>query len=70
MKQFFKNIATSADTGESPFLMIALMIVSIVLTIFGMAGAVIALLEFPHIALPAIVIVCILRIIYAGVKGK
>lgn len=69
MKQFFKNIAASADNG-SLFVLLSVMFVSVVFAIFGVAVTIIALFNFPQIALPAILLICMIRIIYAGVTGK
>ena len=74
MKKFFENIEKAAEGNgmgdHSFFLTFCGLIVFGCIAVFGLAFFIIMCFKFPFITLGILFLICLIRLIYAGVTGK
>jgi hypothetical protein len=75
MKKFFENIDKAAAKGNvfgdaSLFIVLCTLVVAGTIAAFGLAFIIVAFIKFPLATFGVFFLICLIRLIYAGVTGK
>ncbi len=75
MKKFFDNIDKAATKGNnfgdaSLFIVLCALVVACTIAVFGLSFIIIMFIKFPLATFGAFFLICLIRLIYAGVTGK
>lgn len=75
MKQFFDNIDSAVqkriELGCSAFfIVLCTLVVVCTIAVFGLAFIIVAFIKFPLATFGTFFLICLIRLIYAGVTGK
>lgn len=75
MKKFFDNIdkaATKRNTfgDASVFIILCALVVGCTIAVFGLAFIIVMFIKFPLATFGTFFLICLIRLIYAGVTGK